>query len=131
MHGKHIGPEGAIMLAPEIIDNGALLVLSLKDNKLATKEGGKALARALANNSTLKELDVSKNNWTNRAGALLGDGAGFAQELAVGIKDNGAVSPTISYSSLVAFYELHNRQNVPHVAMSLSLFTLTPTPGKR
>ena len=67
----------------------------MKSNRLATKEGGKALARALANNSTLKELDVSSNNWTNRAGALLGDGAGFAQELAVGIKDNEALSQFI------------------------------------
>jgi hypothetical protein len=39
------------------------LVLSLKDNRLATKEVGKFLAQALASNSTLKELDVSGNNW--------------------------------------------------------------------
>jgi Ran GTPase-activating protein (RanGAP) involved in mRNA processing and transport len=60
-------------------------VLSLRDNSLATKEGGKALAQYLASNSTLKELDVS-GNWRG------GNGTGFAQELAVGIKDNGALS---------------------------------------
>ena len=52
---------------------------------LATKEAGKALAQALASNSTLKELDVS-DNWEG------GDGPGFAQELAIGIKDNGALT---------------------------------------
>jgi Ran GTPase-activating protein (RanGAP) involved in mRNA processing and transport len=62
------------------------LVLSLRDNSLATKEGGKALAQALTSNSTLKELDVSNNWWRE------GDGPGFAQELAVGIKDNEALT---------------------------------------
>jgi hypothetical protein len=70
---------------------GALLVLSLKDNKLLTKDGGSALARALANNSILKELDVSSNNWKEGLG-WKGDGPGFAQELAVGIKNNGSIS---------------------------------------
>jgi Ran GTPase-activating protein (RanGAP) involved in mRNA processing and transport len=73
---------------------GALLALSLEDNRLATKEGGKALAQALASNSTLKELDVSSNNWRKfgNSGVWMGDGPGFAQELAIGIKDNGAIS---------------------------------------
>ena len=67
-------------------------MLSLKDNRLATKEGGKALAQALANNSTLKELDVSSNIWKDEYGNCEGDGPGFAQELAVGVKDNGAMT---------------------------------------
>jgi hypothetical protein len=66
------------------------LVLSLKNNKLATKQGGKALAQALTSNSTLKDLDVSSNNWQEK-GKWMGDGPGFAQELAVGIRDNGAI----------------------------------------
>jgi Ran GTPase-activating protein (RanGAP) involved in mRNA processing and transport len=83
---------GIIVLANAIPDMRALLVLSLRGNSLATKEGGKALAQALANNSTLKELDVSSNTWQDRYGDLQGDGPGFAQELAVGIKDNGAMT---------------------------------------
>jgi Leucine-rich repeat (LRR) protein len=83
--------SGVIALADVIKDMGALSVLSLKSNRLATKEGGKALAQALANNSTLKELDVSSNVWEVR-GKLKGDGPGFAQELAIGIKDNRALS---------------------------------------
>jgi hypothetical protein len=79
------------MLAPEIIDNGALSVLSLKGNRLATKEAGKALAAALAQNSVLTELDVSGNNWW-ASPSDKGDGVGFAQELSVGLRDNGAMT---------------------------------------
>jgi Ran GTPase-activating protein (RanGAP) involved in mRNA processing and transport len=82
-------------LAVGLRENRALLVLSLKDNRLATKEGGEVLAHALANNSTLKELDVSSNNWRSNEHVMWeGDGAGFAQELAVVMKDNGALSIT-------------------------------------
>jgi Ran GTPase-activating protein (RanGAP) involved in mRNA processing and transport len=92
------GDAGAIALAKGVAeglrDNGGISVLSLKNNMLATKEAGKALAQALASNSTLKELDVS-DNWEG------GDGPGFAQELAVGIKDNGAMtSLNLSYNGL-------------------------------
>jgi hypothetical protein len=34
MSGKEIGAEGAIMLAPEIVDNGAMTSLNLASNKL-------------------------------------------------------------------------------------------------
>jgi Ran GTPase-activating protein (RanGAP) involved in mRNA processing and transport len=93
------GGIGAII---SMLDNGALSVLSLKSNRLATKDGGKALAQALANNSTLKELDVSSNNW-NAMGTWKGDGPGFAQELAIGIKDNGAMTKfDISSNNILA-----------------------------
>jgi Ran GTPase-activating protein (RanGAP) involved in mRNA processing and transport len=105
---KRLGAEGVIMLAPEIFDNGALSVLSLKKNSLCTKDAGKALAQALAGNTTLRELDVSDNQ--SPAGNLSArDGPGFAQELAVGIRDNGAISyDTITRESLTAFYMQHN-----------------------
>jgi hypothetical protein len=51
---KRLGAEGAIMLAPEIIDNGALSALSLKKNRLGTKEAGKVLGEMLKANSVLK-----------------------------------------------------------------------------
>jgi hypothetical protein len=86
MSGKMNGAAGAIMLVPEITDNGALSVLSLKNNGLLTKGAGKALAQALAGNSVLTEVNVSC-----QAGYTWDDGPGFAQELAVGIKDNGAL----------------------------------------
>jgi hypothetical protein len=65
-------------------------VLSLKDNRLLTTEAGKILSDMVATNTVLKELDLSSNNWG--AFDLKGDGPGFAQELAVGIRDNGAIS---------------------------------------
>jgi hypothetical protein len=52
------------------------------------------LAQALASNSTPKELDVSSNKWQEygTSGDWMGGGPGFAQELPVGIEDNGALS---------------------------------------
>jgi hypothetical protein len=46
------------------------------------------LGEMLMANSMLKELDLS-NNFVFTSG---GDAPGFAQELAVGIKDNGAMT---------------------------------------
>jgi hypothetical protein len=91
MSNKRFGVAGAIMLAPEIIDNGALSVLSLKANRLLTAEAGQILSDMLATNSVLKELDVSDNNWDDGR-KFLGDGPGFAKALSVGIKNNGAMS---------------------------------------
>jgi hypothetical protein len=71
---------------------GALSVLSLKGNRLATKEAGRALANVLAANSVLKELDLSSNAWEFNPLTANADGPGFAQELAHGIKDNRAIS---------------------------------------
>jgi Ran GTPase-activating protein (RanGAP) involved in mRNA processing and transport len=80
----NLGPGGAIIISAWISHyNGALSVLSLKANKLATKEAGQLLAKMLKGNSVLKEIDVSSN-----VGFYGDDGPGFAQELAVGIKDN-------------------------------------------
>jgi Ran GTPase-activating protein (RanGAP) involved in mRNA processing and transport len=69
----------------------ALSKLSLKDNALCTKEAGKALAAVLAGNSVLKELDLSNNSFYNSRDDR-SDGPGFAQELAIGIRDNGAMT---------------------------------------
>ena len=62
----------------------------MANNKLATKKAGQAIAGALAVNSVLKELDVSGNNWWSSPSDQ-GDGAGFAEELAIGISANGAL----------------------------------------
>jgi hypothetical protein len=72
-------------------DRGALSVLSLKDNNLGTKEAGKVLGKMLKVNLVLKELDLSDNN----PGGGGGDPVGFAQELALGITDNGALTTLI------------------------------------
>jgi hypothetical protein len=87
--GNNLCKEGALVVAGYLDGNGALSVLSLKKNSLGTKEAGKALGEMLKVNSVLKELDLS-NNYVNPYSG--GDGPGFAQELALGIKDNGAIS---------------------------------------
>ena len=82
--------SGIVALANTIKDMGALSMLSLKDNRLLTAEAGKILSDMLTANTVLKELDLSSNHWFD--GGWKGDGPGFAQQLAVGIKDNGALS---------------------------------------
>ena len=44
MSGKRIGTEGAVMLAPEIINNGALSSLNLASNNLGLAAGWSASA---------------------------------------------------------------------------------------
>jgi hypothetical protein len=66
---------------------GALSVLSLRGDKLATKAAGQALAEMLAANTVLKKLDLSSNHDGYNSHAVE-----FAQELAVGIRDNEALS---------------------------------------
>jgi Ran GTPase-activating protein (RanGAP) involved in mRNA processing and transport len=89
MYGDATDMSGVIMLADVIPGMGALLVLSLKSNGLLNKESGRALADALKANSILTELDVSSNY--DQYNTSSQDGPGFAQELAVGIRDNGAL----------------------------------------
>jgi hypothetical protein len=69
-------------------------LLVLKNNRLLTAEAGKVLSDMLATNTVLKILDLSSNNWEkyDTYGKLMGNGPGFAKELAVGISDNGALS---------------------------------------
>jgi hypothetical protein len=82
-------PEGAIALANAIPNMRALSVLSLKKNYLGTKEVAKVLGEMLKENSVLKELDLSDNRYYS--GGWKTDPE-FAEELAAGIKDNGALS---------------------------------------
>jgi hypothetical protein len=69
---------------------GALSTLSLKSNRLLNKESGEVLAGALKANSVLTELDISSNY--DEYNDTFPDGAGFAQALAVGLVDNGAMT---------------------------------------
>jgi hypothetical protein len=71
-------------------DNRAMTSLNMSKNGLLSKEAGKVLGAMLKGNTILKELDVSSSG----EGMLPSnkDGSGFAKELAVGIKDNGALS---------------------------------------
>ena len=70
--------------------NRAMSKLVLSANGLLSKESGKVLAEMLKHNSVLQELDVSDNYMSTPSSIT--DGPGFAQELAVGLSDNGALS---------------------------------------
>jgi Leucine-rich repeat (LRR) protein len=127
--GQYLNAGDAVLIANDISNMGALLSLSLKSNKLLTKEVGRALAQALANNSTLKELDVSSNNWMEHEsfGKWMGDGPGFAQELAVGIKDNGALlSLDLSSNDIGAYYDGQQGKMIATPEGTLCPHTSTP-----
>ena len=64
----------------------------MANNNMATKEAGKALTDALATNSTLKELDVSSNVDGEVGSYTKTNGPAFAQELANGVRANGALT---------------------------------------
>jgi hypothetical protein len=88
--GRALDAAFAKEFAVGISDNGALSALSLKSNDLLNKESGKILADALKGNSILTELDISSNYCHYNSSSK--DRPGFAQELAVGIRDSGAMS---------------------------------------
>jgi hypothetical protein len=119
--GEEMGkPEGVIAVANAIKDMGALTTLILKDNKLLTSEAGKVLSDMLVANTVLKELDVSSNNWDDADGYYKGDGPGFAQELAVGIRDNGALTSINVKNNNIPYEEIYQmlRMNKLNIALS-------------
>jgi Ran GTPase-activating protein (RanGAP) involved in mRNA processing and transport len=80
--------SGVIAIADAIPDMGALSTLILSQNGIIKREVGTVLADILKANTVLTNLDISYcADYT--AGP---DSAGFARELAVGIKDNKALT---------------------------------------
>jgi hypothetical protein len=80
--------------------------LDISNNKMLTKQAGEALADALASNSKLKELDVSNSNWTDSFDVQQGDGAGFAQGFAAGLRANTVLtSLNISTNNIGGYTE--------------------------
>ena len=72
--------------------NGALTSLNVSSNSIKGAEAGKALGNALAANTVLKQLDLSKNY----------SGAEFANEFAVGLGANGALETlNLSHNKIV------------------------------
>jgi Ran GTPase-activating protein (RanGAP) involved in mRNA processing and transport len=71
MSSKMKGAAGAIMLVPEITDNGALSVLSLKSNNLYAV-GCKALAEGLKDNHLITELNIVDCNLSNGGSDMSG-----------------------------------------------------------
>jgi hypothetical protein len=74
--------------APGLSNNGALSKLVMRQNNISGAEAGKAFADMLAQNTALKELDLSSQKVGNYGNAL---DAAFAKKFAVGISDNGTL----------------------------------------
>jgi hypothetical protein len=83
------GPGFVKELAVGISDNGALSKLVMRQNNIHGAEAGKAFAVMLAQNTVLKELDLSSQKFRGCGDAL---DAAFANEFVVGISDNGALT---------------------------------------
>ena len=81
-----MGVEGAVVIRRYLENNGALVKLNLSNNRITEKEGGKLLSGMIAENSVLKELDISGNCKYD-----FDNGPGFAEELAVGLGTNGVL----------------------------------------
>ena len=76
MSGKNIGADGAVMLAPEIVANGAMTTLNIASNDLYDA-GADALAGALkAPNCALTSVDASDNELTDKGKQALQQAAG-------------------------------------------------------
>jgi hypothetical protein len=88
LSGLGMDADDTIILASELPDKGVMTTLILKENRLLNKESGTALRNMLKSNTVLTKLDVSDNGYDSDED----DGPGFAQELAIGIKGNRALS---------------------------------------
>jgi hypothetical protein len=91
MSGKDIGAAGAIMLAPEIAGNGAILSVSLLNNKIGVDQA-KALASILNEHPTLKSLCGNSGEETELDMSGKGMDAGDAIMLVPEIVDNRAMT---------------------------------------
>ena len=105
MSHKNMGADGAIMLAPEIVANGALVSANLLNNKIGVEQA-QNLATILKDHATLKSLCGNKGDETvlDMSGKKMG--AGGAIMLAPEIVANGALtSLNVSDNSLGGRYE--------------------------
>jgi hypothetical protein len=111
MSGKKMGASSAVMLAAEIVGNGALTSLDISENGLYA-EGTKLLAAALKSNQIMTALNISSNAMTFD-GEDFGDTSGVAA-LADAISGMGAISSvnllknTIGIDQTEAFVSMLN-----------------------
>jgi hypothetical protein len=119
---QDLGAGDAVLIANDISDMRAVSSLVLKNNKLLTAEAGKVLSDMLTTNTVLKVLDLSSNNWKEyvTCGDLMGDGPGFAKELAVGISDNRAL---LSANLLGNYIPVEQAQELVKIMRAKESFT--------
>ena len=88
------------MLTPSTVHTTirALTSLNVSSNSIKGAEAGNALGNALAANTVLKQLDLSKND----------SGAEFANEFAVGLGANGAMVSIDMLDNSISAGQAHN-----------------------
>jgi hypothetical protein len=86
--GQMLNGVDAMLITNDISDNGALSKLVVRQNNIHNAEAGKAFSNMLAQNTVLKELDLSSQKVGEYGYPL--DPA-FVKEFAVGISDNSAL----------------------------------------
>jgi hypothetical protein len=84
-----LGPGDAVLIANDIRDNGALSKLVMRQNDFHGAEAGKVFSNMLAQNTVLKELDLSSQKAGDYGHPL---DAAFVKEFAVGTSDNRAMT---------------------------------------
>ena len=102
MSGKKMGVEGAIMLAPEIITNGALAKFDISSNNLGA-QGFKQLAEGLRAHKTLTELNVASNYATSTmdgTGNTNMEGVGAFADCAAGLAALDGMTDALSEAVL-------------------------------
>jgi hypothetical protein len=80
--------SGVATLADAIPGMGALTKVGVRQNDIHGAKAGKAFADMLAQNTALKELDLSSQAWSTHNGL----DAAFAKQFAVGLSNNGAMT---------------------------------------
>jgi hypothetical protein len=83
--GQNLGAGDAVLITNDISDMGTLFKLVMRQNDISGAEAGKVFANMLAQNTVLKELDLSSQKVEFYGCAL---DAAFAKEFAVGISNN-------------------------------------------
>ena len=86
LSGKNLGGASLVVITSLISVNGGLTKLSLAVNRVG-EEGTKAICKALEQNTTLKELDIS-GDWR---GSNTGGSAG-AKHVAKMVRANGGLT---------------------------------------
>ena len=125
MSGKKVGADGAIILMPEIVANGALVKFDVSKNSLYAN-GTKVVARALAGNQMMTELSISGNHMTYDGCNNSGDMSGVIA-ISNSIPTMGALSSlNISANSLGRYFDVYKREWVSDMSAIKALAAALP-----
>jgi hypothetical protein len=118
--------DDAIVLASELPDKGALLVLSLKENNLYAA-GAKALGEGLKGNQTITELDLAGNGMGRESAkwSAKDDMSGIIT-LADAITDMGAMTSLNLASNNICYFG--NMDGIKAISSALQVLVIILVP---